>query len=609
MTTDGPAVFMSYRRKESSHAGRLHDRLVERLGEDRVFMDVDSIRPGEDWTEAISRAFAKCGVMLVLIGDQWGQVRSDSAARIGDTDDPVRFEIEAAFDHGIQIIPVLLEDAVMPRHADLPATLVKLSHLQAMRVRHETFKSDVARLLTVVDEVLDAYEKEGSGAHSVVDNILTPHEEREVSSSGADQVQPDGEVGASRGTGGRPEHPPREADSRPRLGLAHRLLVPLLTVVSLVAVGFATWMFITTTRTVPAAGEEIAEPIGFARNPFLEGVGQDVTQPPPPKAAGPVRGDTAGLYGGTRRGTSCDAAKLVAFLQTHPDKGAAWAGVLKLSLQQIPSSVAQLTPLILRADTRVTNHGFKDGHVTSFPSILQAGTAVLVDKQGVPVVKCFCGNPLTPPRADLPTYQGKAWPGFDARKVIVIKPAPIAIKSFTVVDDTTGKKFSKKTGAKVPSPNPEQTDQTGAVSPKAPTPQPGSLSPSATSSTDDTASPRPSVTSSTDDTASSSTDDTTTESESVSPTESDTADHPTGGDSPDRGGSRETGEGTDSRKEGGESQGSSGSGQTEGNGSGETQTGTDNKGGTDNQGDTGTNGGAGTNPDTGGGANGSPGPR
>jgi hypothetical protein len=589
MTTVGPAVFLSYRRKESSHAGRLHDRLVERLGEDRVFMDVDSIRPGEDWTEAISRAFAKCGVMLVLIGDQWGQVRSDSAARIGDTDDPVRFEIEAAFDQGIPIIPVLLEDAVMPRHADLPATLVKLSHLQAMRVRHETFKSDAARLLTVVQEVLDAYEKDGSRAHSVVDNILAPHQKREVSSSGADHVQPDGEIGASRGAGGRPEHAPRE--SRPRLSLAHRLLVPLLTLVSLVAVGIATWMFTTTTHPDPAAGEEIAEAIGTARNPFLEGVGQDVTQPPPPNAAGPVRGDTAGLYGGTRRGTSCDAAKLVAFLQTHPDKGAAWAGVLKLTLQQIPSFVSELTPLILRADTRVTNHGFKDGHVTSFPSILQAGTAVLVNKQGVPVVKCFCGNPLTPPRADLPhTYQGKAWPGFDAQKVVVIKPAPTAIKSFTVVDHTTGKAFSKDTGARVPSPDSEQPDQTGSVSPNATTPQSASLSPSATPSTDDTASPTPSATSSTNDTASptpsdsSTTDGTTTESESVSPTESDTADPATGG----------------------ESQGSSGSGQTEGNGSGETQTGSDNRGGTDNQGDTSTSGGAGTNPDTGGG---SPGPR
>jgi hypothetical protein len=102
-------------------------------------------------------------------------------------------------------------------------------------------------------------------------------------------------------------------------------------------------------------------------NPFLEGVGQDVTQTPPPKAAGRVRGDTEGLYGGTQRGTSCDAAKLVAFLQAHPEKGVAWAGVLKLTLQQIPSFVSQLTPVILRADTRVTNHGFEDGRVTPFP--------------------------------------------------------------------------------------------------------------------------------------------------------------------------------------------------------------------------------------------------
>jgi hypothetical protein len=38
-------------------------------------MDVDSIKPGEHRTEAISRAVAKCGLMLVLIDNQWGQVR------------------------------------------------------------------------------------------------------------------------------------------------------------------------------------------------------------------------------------------------------------------------------------------------------------------------------------------------------------------------------------------------------------------------------------------------------------------------------------------------------------------------------------------------------
>jgi TIR domain len=544
MTTDAPGVFISYRRKESSgYAGRIHDRLVERLGKDRVFMDVDAIRPGENWIKAISNALAKCGVMLVLIGEQWDQVTSDSAAQIGDTGDPVRNEIDAAFDQGIPVIPVLLRNAEMPRHADLPDTLVRLSHIQAIRVRHDTFESDAARLLEAVDQKLR---------------------------------------------------------TRSRIGLARRLLVPLLTLICLVAVGFATWTF-TTTRTV---AEEIAEPIGTAVNPFLEGVGQDVTQTPPPKAAGQVRGDTEGLYGGTRRGTSCDAAKLVAFLQTHPEKGAAWAGVLKLTLQQIPPFVSQLTPLILRADTRVTNHGFEDGRVTSFYSILQAGTAVLVDKQGVPVVKCFCGNPLTPPRPVAHSYQGKAWPGFDAQKVIVIKPAPAPIKSFTVVDHTTGKRFSKKTGAKVPPANPEPatTPQSASLSPS-PTSSPSdtaSLSPSPTSSPSDTASLSPSPTSSPADTASPtpsvppSTADPTIESEPASPTESDTTDDSAGGSSPDRG----------------ESQGSSGSEQTDGNGNGETQTGTDNQGETDNnEGDTGTNGGAGTNRDTGGGATSSAGPR
>jgi hypothetical protein len=38
-----------------------------------------------------------------------------------------------------------------------------------------------------------------------------------------------------------------------------------------------------------------------------------------------------------------------------------------------------------------------NGRATSFGSVLQAGTAVLVDKYGHPVARCRCGNPLTEP--------------------------------------------------------------------------------------------------------------------------------------------------------------------------------------------------------------------
>jgi Domain of unknown function (DUF6777)/TIR domain len=608
MTTDAPGVFISYRRKESSHlAGRLYDRLIERLGEARVFMDVDSIKPGEDWTEAISRAVAKCGLMLVLIGSQWGQVHRRSHARIVDSDDPVRLEIEAAFNQRIPIIPVLLEDATMPRPADLPETLMKLSHLQAMRVRHESFRSDAATLLTVVEEVLGTYGKEDGPhrAHLLVNNILAPDEKKEVAdpSSLAREVQPDSAIASPR-TGKGPDPPPREVR---RVGLGRRLLVPLLSLISLLAVGFATWIFLTTSRD-QASGAEIAEPIDTAVNPFLPAAGQDATETPPAEARGTVRGDTPGLFGGTRRGTSCDAARLVDFLQAHADKGAAWAHVLDMPAAEIPSFVAQLTPVVLRADTRVTNHGFVNGHATTFSSILQAGTAVLVDRQGLPVVKCFCGNPLTPPRPNLPqTYQGKAWSGFDAQKVVVIKPAPSAVKSFTVVDPTTGKPARKKTGVNVRSSNQVQPDQNGPVGPNTTTSESASHSSSVTPSTADAASPTPSITPSSADATSPTpyetptTEDPKIGQKSVSPTESATTNRPNDDGSPGQEESSKTGEGTDSIKEEGSSQETSKKEPTEGSGSGKTQT------GTDNTGETGTNGDTGTNEDAGGGATSSPG--
>ena len=65
-------VFVSYRRDDApGHAGRLYDRLVTRFGEDRVFMDVDSIDPGEDFVEAIESTLASASVVIVVIGPAW----------------------------------------------------------------------------------------------------------------------------------------------------------------------------------------------------------------------------------------------------------------------------------------------------------------------------------------------------------------------------------------------------------------------------------------------------------------------------------------------------------------------------------------------------------
>ena len=69
---DGGGIFISYRRQESSHlAGRLYDQLADRFGEGQVFIDVDTIDPGVDFAEEISRAVAACQVLLAIIGPDW----------------------------------------------------------------------------------------------------------------------------------------------------------------------------------------------------------------------------------------------------------------------------------------------------------------------------------------------------------------------------------------------------------------------------------------------------------------------------------------------------------------------------------------------------------
>ena len=77
------------------------------------------------------------------------------------------------------------------------------------------------------------------------------------------------------------------------------------------------------------------------------------TLPPTNGTVQSFTGSTPGLYGGTQNNQVCDAQQLVNFLAANPDKGAAWAGVLGIRTSDIPTYVATLTPLLLRADTRV----------------------------------------------------------------------------------------------------------------------------------------------------------------------------------------------------------------------------------------------------------------
>src|SRR5689334_8780206 len=97
---DQRSIFLSYRRQETSHlAGWIADRLVDKFGRARVFMDIDSIAPGRDFGEAIEDALGECAVLLVLIGPTWvGALDARGRRRLDDPDDLVVLEIQAALD-------------------------------------------------------------------------------------------------------------------------------------------------------------------------------------------------------------------------------------------------------------------------------------------------------------------------------------------------------------------------------------------------------------------------------------------------------------------------------------------------------------------------------
>ncbi len=150
-------IFISYRRSDTRHhAARLRQRLGAAFGDEYVFMDVDSLRPGEPFPEVLDATIASSDAVLALIGRDWLTV-TDAAGRrrLDDPGDWVRIEIATALRLERVVIPVLLDDARMPRAGQLPALLDALAERHAIEVDDERWDGDVVRLVRRLEEVVD----------------------------------------------------------------------------------------------------------------------------------------------------------------------------------------------------------------------------------------------------------------------------------------------------------------------------------------------------------------------------------------------------------------------------------------------------------------------
>ena len=122
--------------------------------------------------------------------------------------------------------------------------------------------------------------------------------------------------------------------------------------------------------------------------------------------SGDVSGGAPGLYAGRTYGGSganiCDVEAMIRFLTYYEDRGRAWAAIQGIAFEELESYLRSLTPVFALQNLNVQMFGFKNGQSYGYDAVIAAGTAILVDDEGMPRARCACGNPLLGPSEDAP---------------------------------------------------------------------------------------------------------------------------------------------------------------------------------------------------------------
>lgn len=165
-------MFVNYRGEDSQGYGALlYTELARHFGDEHVFLDAESIPAGADFTEELMDRVRSARVLLAVIGSRWLTVTDEAGRRrIDDPADWLRRELAEAFAAGVRVIPVLTDDAELPRDADLPADIAPLSRCQYRRLRRRAPTDDLARIvtdLTGLDPVLAAAARRDNAPHAL----------------------------------------------------------------------------------------------------------------------------------------------------------------------------------------------------------------------------------------------------------------------------------------------------------------------------------------------------------------------------------------------------------------------------------------------------------
>ena len=142
-------IFINYRRDDDpGFAQALFLQLENSFDRQHIFMDVEGhIRPGDEYESVLRDRVENCDVLLAVIGSRWLPAADNGGRRLDNPLDWVRVEIVSALKAGRQVIPLLIGDTDMPPEEALPEPLRAITDRQAVRIRPESFKPDVQRLV------------------------------------------------------------------------------------------------------------------------------------------------------------------------------------------------------------------------------------------------------------------------------------------------------------------------------------------------------------------------------------------------------------------------------------------------------------------------------
>jgi len=120
-----------------------------------VFLDQNTIDPGNQWIWELQQAAAHCEVLVPVIGPQWLTITDQQGRRrLESENDFVRRELGAALDRNTPVVPIVLPAASVPSHRDLPADIQRLADSQALQLPTVDPESGAQPVIEVLQRIL-----------------------------------------------------------------------------------------------------------------------------------------------------------------------------------------------------------------------------------------------------------------------------------------------------------------------------------------------------------------------------------------------------------------------------------------------------------------------